>query len=145
MKRIVFAIVAAVMVFAQMFAPFAVLVHAQVEDGCNKASGAFAAVPTWYKYLKVEKDASGRCGVQEFNFPDDAFKVAIALLEILLYVAGVVAFCAVVWMGFKFVLSRGNPSEAAKARQGIIDAVIGLAIAISATVIVGFIGTQLKK
>ncbi len=140
-KRIVACVLSLSLLFGHVFMPAAAMAAA---NDCNKASGFFLAVPTWYKYLEMEKNPAGGCSVKDFGIKD-IYKVAIACLEILLYVAGLVAFGAIVWMGFKFVLSRGNPSEVAKARQGIIDAVIGFVIAILASTITAFIGGQLAK
>lgn len=141
MKQRLLTAVLSLTVLLQLAFPAAVLAQTASAQACNKSSGAFLQIPTWYQYLTLDAD----CSVKEFAFRADVFKVAVALLDILLYFAGVVAFCFTVWAGFKFVLSRGNPTEAAKARQAVIDAVIGLVIAISAAAIVGFFGEQLKK
>jgi len=100
----------------------------------------FEAIPTWYKYLEVDCD-SGE--VTDFTFPGDIWLIAIAVIEILLRIAGMIAFGYTVFAGFKFVTSRGNPGEAAKARQTLLDAVIGIGIVTVATVLVGFLGNTL--
>jgi Type IV secretion system pilin len=111
-------------------------------DRCVSADASFfQLIPAWHKYLDIDP---GTCELSSFTFPGDIWKIGIALVEIVLRVAGMVAFGTVVYAGFKFVMSRGNPSEAAKARQSIIDAVIGVAIASVATVLVSFLGRTLS-
>jgi arginine exporter protein ArgO len=60
-------------------------------------------------------------------------------LTIVFGVAGAVAFAVVVFAGLKFVLSSGNPQEMAKAKDTIINAIIGLVVAASAVIIVQFV------
>ena len=107
---------------------------------CDASAGPFEIFPRWYKYLTLD----GECNVTDFQ-PGDVGLIAIAIIEILLRVAGFVAFIFVTYAGFKYVLSRGNPSEAAKARQTLIDAIIGIIIATSASVLVSFLGRTLSR
>ncbi len=50
-----------------------------------------------------------------------------------------VAVLVIVVASLQFVLSRGNPDKAAKARNAIIYAAIGLAVALMATAIIRFV------
>src|SRR5260370_35470729 len=52
---------------------------------------------------------------------------------------GVVSVVMVVIGGLQFVLAQGDPQAVARARMTIIYAVIGLAVAVSAEVIVAFV------
>jgi Type IV secretion system pilin len=120
----------------------AMTMPAQAKSCTPGASAAFfQPIPTWYHYLELDEN----CEVKKFDIPGDINKVAIAVIEILLRVSGIIAFGYVVFGGFKYVLSRGNSSETAKARQTIIDAVIGIAITSIATVLVGFLGRALSQ
>jgi len=62
----------------------------------------------------------------------------VVLLQLVFGVLGGLALLFVVYGGFKFVASEGEPEKIAKARQTILYAIIGLLIAISAEVIVEF-------
>lgn len=62
----------------------------------------------------------------------------VVLLQLVFGVLGALALFFVIYGGFKFVVSDGEPDKIAKARQTIIYAIIGLIIAISAEVIVTF-------
>jgi len=61
------------------------------------------------------------------------------ILEVVFAVLGVVAFLIIVLAGLRFILSRGEPDKAAKARNTIIYAAVGLVIAVSAFTLVRFI------
>lgn len=58
-------------------------------------------------------------------------------------IAGGIALIVVAYGGLKFVLSQGNPQEITKAKNTIIDGLIGLAVIVVAGSIVGFVVTAL--
>lgn len=57
-------------------------------------------------------------------------------LSILFGVLAAVAVLIIVIQGVKYVLSQGDPGKATDARKGIIYAVVGLVVALSAEVVV---------
>jgi len=123
-----------------LFAPSGVSAGA-----CDDTSGRgfFKVFPTWYEYLGDKLvTIDGTCVVEDFAW-GDLWKIALAVLEMGLRLAGLVATGYVVYGGFKYVLSKGNAQEAARARQTVIDALIGVAIATVATAVVSFLGGQL--
>ena|SRR6056297_1471586 len=61
------------------------------------------------------------------------------ILELAFTLIGSIAFLVIVIAGLRFVLSRGNADSAAKARNTIIYAVVGLVIAVLAFSIVRFV------
>ncbi len=61
------------------------------------------------------------------------------VLNIALGIAGGLSLVFVTFGGFKYVLSRGEPQETAKAKDTILYAVIGLAVTVLAGVIVNFV------
>lgn len=61
------------------------------------------------------------------------------ILGIFFAIAGAIAVLMIVINGLQFVISAGDPQKAARARSGIIYALVGLAVAISAEAIVAFV------
>ena len=126
-------------------------VQAAVAPGCDKSS-AFLGMPVWYKYLDVgpetlqdnkvdpcaitgPKNAEGGLDIQK-AIP----RVGLAVVEILLRIAGMVAVAFVIYGGFKFVTSQGEPEAYKTAQRTIINALIGVAISVLAVTIVSVIG-----
>lgn len=105
--------------------------------------GQLLGIPQWYKYLQGEVIA-GRCTPQ-FAFPGDLTKVLFAVIEILLRVSAMVAVGFVIYGGYRFILSQGEPDQTNAARSTIINALIGLVIVVSATVIVTFVFNSVAK
>ena len=66
-------------------------------------------------------------------------KLVNRIVGILSWVAGVAAVIVMVVQGLRMVLSSGDSSAMANARNGIIYAIVGLAVAISAPHILGYI------
>lgn len=65
------------------------------------------------------------------------------ILKIVFAIAGALAFLMIVVSGLRYVLSDGNPEKTARARDGVIYALVGLIIAIAAEGIVGFVVNRL--
>lgn len=62
-----------------------------------------------------------------------------AVINILLFIAGIAAVLVIVVSGFRFVTSNGDAGAVSKAKNSIIYATIGLAITVMAYAIVNFI------
>lgn len=65
------------------------------------------------------------------------------ILSIVFGIIGALAFLMIVISGFRYVLSAGNADRAKRAREGVVYALVGLVIALSAWAIVGFVVTNL--
>lgn len=65
-------------------------------------------------------------------------------INIMLYVAGVIAVIIIVIGGLRFATSEGDPAAANKAKNAIIYALVGLVLAILAYAIVNFVLNGIK-
>ena len=104
--------------------------------------GSFFGFPTWYKYLPPGQAGGGACSVG-FVFPDSIPLIALAILEILLRVAGLIAIIFVIYGGVTYVISQGEPDKVGQAKGTIINALIGLVVATFAVAIVSFVGNRI--
>lgn len=100
---------------------------------------SFFGIPTWYAYLKLNSS----CQITNFQVPQDFLLILLALIDIGLRLAGLVAVGFVIYGGVRFVTSRGEPDEAAKARWTVVNALVGLALALASVGIVSFLGKRL--
>lgn len=145
MKKIgVFIFGLTILASSLFFAPM--IVHAQTganPEACKGSSSNFFGFPTWYKYLSPAITDNG-CELS-FDASKDIPKVLLAIFEIIMRILGVVAIVMVVWGGFQYITSQGEPEATKNARNTIVNALIGLGIALSATVIVNLIGKNLLK
>ncbi len=107
-------------------------------------------IPTWYKYLPAYKApgvaACTPLGGQSFS--EEGLKVipaiGLAVIEILLRLVGIVSVVFVMYGGFQYLISQGEPDRIQSAKNTVLNAIIGLIIAMIATVLVNFIGKSLK-
>lgn len=83
-----------------------------------------------------------------FGLDDSSFEVPQAplddgslqvVLQIVFGLASAIAFLVIVIAGLKYVLSRGESAEVAKAKNAILYALVGLVIAAAAFSIVTFV------
>lgn len=118
---------------------------------CARGNG-FLGLKPWYVYLPPDRfDQDGEsCAITNFKaLPktgmSDIVPVALAILETLLRIAGLIAVAFVVVGGVKYVTSQGEPSATAQAKDTIINAIIGVVIVLIASGVIVFIGNQLAK
>jgi hypothetical protein len=90
-----------------------------VQDGLNAAGGSAA------DYDSSEK-GTFRSTLQK-------------IINILLFIIGIIAVIVIVISGIQYVTSGGNAEQASKAKNGIIFAVVGIIVAVMAYAIVGFV------
>lgn len=103
---------------------------------------AILGIPTWYKHLDGEEDATGKCKLS-IDTAEDALPIGLAVLEIGMTLAGLVAVVMIFIASFKYIISVGEPDKAAGARKSAINAVIGLIIVLISTRVVSFIGARI--
>lgn len=120
---------------------------AQVTD-CNadKNASLFGILPKWFKYLpkdtyKFEK-ITQHC---EINLditgkPEQLWLVGLGIIDILIRIAGLVAVGYVIYGGYRYMSSQGDPENTKAALHSIINALVGLAITVVAAAFVSFIG-----
>jgi len=97
--------------------------------------------PPWYKGLtsgaKCEiagPDVNDENGLRKF-----ITKIIVNIIEIGLVLVGYIAVFFILFGGFQFLTGGSNPAQIEKARKSILNAVIGLAIAIGAIAIVNLL------
>ncbi len=132
------------------------------EENCKTTSTWILGFPTWYKYLTPEWDAGSKSciihfqiaqpftrvdGTKGFESPStgDIGKVFLAIVEIALRIAGMAAVGFIIYGGFNFLISQGDPQKAASARRSIVNALIGLVISAIAVFIVQLLAKNLLK
>jgi ABC-type Fe3+ transport system permease subunit len=101
--------------------------------------GNFLFFPHWYKYLDGVTDPTTHACSPALNSVSDIWLIVAAIIEILLRVAGIMAVVFVVYGGFQYVTSQAEPDALMKARRTIINALVGLILAIISATIVNFI------
>jgi hypothetical protein len=120
-----------------------------LEETCNK-TGFLGLIP-WYHFLDDKKFAltpkgERTCDIKHFTLLGDKSDLPLVLLAVvddLLRIAGLVAIAFVIVGAIRYVTSQGNPDDAAKAQSTIINALIGLAVAMISVAIVSFLGNRL--
>lgn len=109
---------------------------------CSKAP--FLGLKPWYYYLPMDKN----CEVQNFELlgsHSSIILIALAIIDDLLIIAGLAAVIYVIYAGIKYITSQGTPDEVAKSQSTLLNALIGLVIAVIAIGSVGFLGSQLAQ
>ncbi len=109
---------------------------------CSK-SGSFFGLPTWYKYLHAETSTTAVAGKEDcdikINNVTDIWLIAAAIVEALIRVAALLAVAFIIYGGVSYIISQSEPEKTAQALHTVINAVIGLVIAIVSSSVVSFV------
>lgn len=65
-------------------------------------------------------------------------QIVVALINWFLVAVGIIAFIYLVLYGIKYITSGGDAGKATEARNGIINAIIGIIVIVLAFFIIGF-------
>ena len=76
------------------------------------------------------------CGLPEVNASQGTLQ---HIIEIVLGIIGAFAFLSMAASGLKYITSSGDSQKTSEAKKGIIFALVGLMLAISAEAIVAFV------
>lgn len=109
--------------------PLASISNAQ----CDGAGSRILSFPKWQNKLP------GSCDKPQIKELNDFWVIALNLVEILLQLVAYVSAGYVVWGGFKYLKSEGEPNKISEARSAIMAAVIGLVIALTSVAIVAYV------
>ena len=112
---------------------------------CNpsKNGGVFFGLPHWWEYISTgHKDGLGNC-VPDVKMPDGLWAIALAVIDILLRVAGIVAVVSIIIAGIGYITAAGNPDKISSSRRRIVNSLLGLALVLVAAVLVRFIGSSI--
>lgn len=115
--------------------------------GCDKPE--FFGLKPWYYYLQLQQDPNtGQCEVINFVLFEPGknssfLLIALVIVDDLLRVAAMVAVGFLIWGGIQYVTSQGSPDATGKAQNTIINALVGLVIALISAGFVSFLGNRL--
>lgn len=123
----------------------AVFTPVTARAACQTEDANFLSFPTWYKYL------DGRNGDCAFAYTKDDYtslgnyiaRILMAVFEILARVAGMVAVVFVIYGGFTYMTSQGQPDKVNAGKTTILNSLIGMVIAILAVAIVNLVAGSL--
>lgn len=122
----------------------ALLNNFSVSNGC--VAPEFFGLKPWYQYLETD----AQCNIINFNplpadgQPSDFLLIALVLVDDLLRIAGFVAIGFIIYGGILYVTSQGAPDQTGKAQNTILNALIGLVLAVIAVAAVSFIGNRIS-
>lgn len=119
---------------------------------CNPTEGAgsFFGLPYWYQYLdgvKVETydpltDTNTLICSPHLNGFGDIWLVALAVIDIILRIVGIMAVGWIIWGGIQYMTSQGEPDRTKAAKDTVLNAAIGLIICTMSVVIISFLGNS---
>jgi hypothetical protein len=122
-------------------------VYANNHIGCADAPTFFLGLPAWYKYLELDSNCEvvgpHQPGSDKLDWQQAGSRIGLAVIELMLRIATMAAIAYVIYGGFRYITSQGEPDSVKSARQTITNGLIGMVISLIATGLVAFIASQL--
>ena len=111
---------------------------------CTEGAGALSTtifVP-WYKYLEC---TNGSPDIEAVGGWEKAIPlIAIAIIELLTRLAGLIAVGFIIWGGIQYTISQGEPEGINNAKSTILNAIVGLVIVVIAIGLVQFVAGLIR-
>ncbi len=117
----------------------------------TQCSKEFLGLKPWFAYLPNSAFQSGTCNIQNFSLlgdgstPSQILPIFLVVADDLVRIAGLVAVAFVITGGIQLVTSQAEPDKTKRARETIISALVGVAVAIVAASVVAYIGSRLSS
>lgn len=153
-KQYFFAILFATTIGGAAFATIPTAAQAAKCDGKN----VILTLPAWYRNLAEPDDKNGCRIINPAETPGGSvgenrsqmsinkfiWTIVLNIVDMMLQIIGYIAVGFIIYGGFLFLTSAGSPDGAAKGRKTILNAVIGLVLAIASVAIVNIIAEGLN-
>lgn len=121
-------------------APLATIATAPpVSAATNKCETNILGIPPWYRGLT---DPTKDCSIvapDPANLSGFIWRIVLNVIQIALVIIAYISAFFIIYGGFLFLTSAGNASQVEKGRKSVFNAVIGLAISLSAVAVTNFI------
>lgn len=121
----------------------------RVDRSSAKSDSNFLGFPKWYKYIKEGRKVGDQCipqlsGENSTVELSDIWLIALVVVEILMRLAGIVAFFMVLYGGLRLMTSQGSPEAVKSAKGTVLNAIIGMIIVVSSIVLIRFVSRFLQ-
>ncbi len=138
MKKITKIIVAILFASAALFAtvPAGNVAAAGGPVGESTCKNHFLGLRAWYDGL-TEADCSVKSPADDAETKIFVWTIVLNITSMVLGIVGYLAIALVMWGGIQYMLAQGDPGKLAKGKKTITNAVIGIIITMSASIISG--------
>ena len=137
MKKIGFIIAVAIAALLSL----AVLPAQNSYAACNDSY--YLGLRPWYKGLENSTcngiDEKAFAGDKGANLQKNIWLIVLNIASDVMAIVGYLAIVFVIWGGYQYMMARGDPGMVAKGKKTITNALVGLAICMLASTIVGMV------
>jgi hypothetical protein len=145
MKGIVNKFLTVIVLACALLVPAYPVSAASPGSGCTGDADAiekFLSFPVWYRGLPC--DSSGDIDIKGGDPSAIVFTIALNIIDIALRLIGIMAVGFVIWGGFQYITSRGEPERAKSGLVTVRSALIGMVISMIAAFVVSFVVGRLN-
>ena len=111
----------------------------------------FLGIRAWYDGWVTQKP-DGTCSIDVPTRDDDGtnlrrfiWGIVMNVVSMILGIVGYLAIAMVIWGGYQYMMARGDPGKVAKGKKTVTNAVIGMALVMTASLISGAVADVISK
>lgn len=125
---------------------FSVIVPSAVSAApvVDKCTSSFLGFPAWYRGI-IDKETCNIVSPTSDGLSNFIWHIVLNIIEIVMMAVGYITVAYIMYGGFLYLSSVGDPADLVKARKTILNAVIGLVISFAAVVLVNFVSGAITK
>ena len=132
----------------KLFIGFAVLVMsvlgvamlpAPTASAAGTCNSHFLGLPAWYDNLPKDSNCNIKSPSGDAEIKAYVWAIVFNIVGLIMGLIGYLAVGFVMWGGIQYMIAQGDPGKVAKGKKTITNAVIGLIIAMSASILSGAI------
>ncbi len=106
--------------------------------------GGFLGFPSWYRGLPTGSDG-GIASPSGDGLSGYVWTIALNVVDMMLVAVGYLSGFMILYGGWLFIFSQGNPEGIARGRTTIFMAIIGLVLAIASVAIITYVVGNITK
>lgn len=138
MKKFLNIIVGAAFIFL-VASPVMAVTAPVVEPVSADCDSSLLGIPPWYRGLTTGSDCAIVSPNNVGGIENFIWRIVLNVIQMGLVIVAYIAVFFIIYGGFLFITGGSNPSQVEKARKSILNAVVGLVIALAAIAVTNFI------
>lgn len=128
-----------VIVISLVTATYTVYAQTPTTPGGDIGGTRKDSVDTGTKKVTTTTTSGGKIGLENPLKVKNISALIKASVDIMIFIGTIIAMLALIWAGFQFVLSRGNPEKLAEVKRWFMYIIIGAGILFASRIIITLI------
>lgn len=138
MKKILNFVVGVAFIFL-VASPVMAVTSPVIEQASAACDSSLLGIPPWYRGLTTGSDCSIVSPDTVGGISNFIWRIALNIIQMGLVIVAYIAVFFIIYGGFLFITGGSNPAQVEKGKKSVLNAVVGLVIALGSIAVTNFI------